>query len=576
MKHLLLALSFSIPFLGFSQLTTSTSKTDITCFGDSNGTATVNAGVIGASEPLMISEVNPNTPDFIEITNVSGQSVNTDGWFVITSDDYSLINDVNALSWDLPTSVASNWVAYREDASGSYYWGNNLFYSSGNPGWVLLSDDQGNIIDFMAWGWPEATILNTFNVTFGSFTFDITTSDWTGAGVTSSCSNSFVRAGQEDNNDNTDWSCNTVSKGSMNSGLTTPFLGGVGLSFEWSTGDTTNTVTDLGPGIYYVTTTTTQGDSAIDTVTIIEPPVPSFTLPNDTIICSGGAIIIDAGGGWDTYTWSNGQVAQSFLLTQPGTYYCTVTDTNGCPASDSIVVGSGQTPSVDLGADTVICDTQYILNAGNPGSSYLWSTGEFTQSILITSTGTYVVTVTSQDGCSVNEDIYVQMFEPAVVDLGEDFSLCVNYGQTEFLNAGAGFASYTWSTGANSTTQLVGSGVTQAGTEIFWVEVATDDGCTDRDSIEVTYEICTGVEDLSSNSIEVYPNPTHDNVTISTLGGTMTGVSVLDLQGKLVLSEQASNPVQRVEIDLSSLSAGTYLLKVENEDQVVLTRLIKH
>ncbi len=576
MKHLLLALSFSIPFLGFSQLTTSTSKTDITCFGDSNGTATVNAGVIGASEPLMISEVNPNTPDFIEITNVSGQSVNTDGWFVITSNSYSLINTANSLSWDLPTSVASNWVAYREDASGTNYWGNNLFYSSGNPGWVLLSDDQGNIIDFMAWGWDESSILNTFSVTFGSYTFDITTAEWTGAGVSSSCGNSFVRTGQEDNNDNTDWSCSTVSKGSMNSGLTTPFLGGVGLSFEWSTGDTTSTITGLGPGTYFVTTTSTQGDSAIDTVTIIEPPVPSFTLPNDTIICSGSAIIIDAGGGWDSYTWSNGQVAQSFLLTQPGTYYCTVTDTNGCPASDSIIVGSGQTPSVDLGADTIICDTQYILDAGNPGSSYLWSTGEFTQSILITSTGTYVVTVTSQDGCAVNEEIYVQMFEPAVVDLGEDFSLCVNYGQTEFLNAGAGFASYTWSTGANSTTQLVGSGVTQAGTEIFWVEVSTDDGCTGRDSVEVTYEICTGVEDLSSNSIGVYPNPAHDLVTITTTSASMTGVSVLDLQGKLIVSERSSSAVQRVELDLSTLSAGSYLLRVENDNQVVVTRLIKN
>lgn len=566
---------FVAPLLAEAQLTTYVSSTDITCFGDSNGTATISAGVVGASEPIVISEVNVNTPDFIELTNVSGQTVNTDGWFVITSDDYSLINDVNANSWDLPSSVASNWVAYREDATGSFYWGSNLFYSSGNPGWVLLSDDQGTIRDFMAWGWTESNILSSFNVTYGSYTFDITT-EWSGNGVGSSCSSSFIRTGNEDNDDATDWSCGTTSKGSLNSGISIPFLGGVGLNYLWSTGDTTNSISNLGPGTYYVTTTSSQGDTAFDTVTIVEPPIPSFSLPADTFLCDGSAIILDAGDGWDSYMWNNGTNGQTTLVTSGGYFTCSVTDTSGCPAVDSMLVTESQTPEVDLGADTIICDTQYVLDAGNAGASFLWNTGAFTQSILISETGTYAVTVTNSEGCEGQEDIYVQMFEPAIVDLGSDITLCFNYNQTQFLNAGAGFTSYLWSTGATSTTLLVGSGVTQAGSELIHVIVETEDGCVGTDTVEVTYEACTGLDPASHTGIVVYPNPAMTELHIVTSQSNVSKIEISDMTGKQIKSYvDFSGGESQITLNVSDLPSGIYMLNVIQDHAQHMTRLIK-
>ncbi|MEQ9187668.1 MAG: T9SS type A sorting domain-containing protein [Cryomorphaceae bacterium] len=564
------------PLFVVAQLTTSVSSTDITCFGDSNGTATISAGVVGASEPIVISEVNVNTPDFIELTNVSGQTVNTDGWFVITSDDYSLINDVNANSWDLPSSVASNWVDYREDATGSFYWGSNLFYSSGNPGWVLLSDDQGTIRDFVAWGWAESNIVSSFNVTYGSYTFDITT-EWSGNGVGSSCSSSFIRTGNEDNDDATDWSCGTTSKGSLNSGISIPFLGGVGLNYLWSTGDTTNSISDLGPGTYYVTTTSSQGDTAFDTVTIVEPPIPAFTLLADTFLCDGSAIILDAGDGWDSYMWNNGTNGQTTLVTSGGYFTCTVTDTNGCPAVDSMLVVESQTPVVDLGADTIICDTQYVLDAGNAGASFLWSTGAFTQSILISETGTYGVTVTNSEGCEEQEDIYVQMFEPAIVDLGSDFTLCFNYNQTQFLNAGAGFTSYLWSTGATSTTLLVGSGVSQAGSELIHVIVETEDGCVGSDTVEVTYETCTGLSQSNGLDLVIYPNPLQTELHIEGLTHNTSQIEICDLTGKLVHSfSNFSQSNGTITLDVSEIPSGIYTLSLVQDRSRHVRKLIKY
>jgi len=91
---------------------------------------------------------------------------------------------------------------------------------------------------------------------------------------------------------------------------------------------------------------------------------------------------------------------------------------NDCGAgemSDEFEVMMHELPTVDLGADMTVCAGELVtIDAGNPGATYLWSTGETTQTITVDSTGvgigtaTYWVEVTSTDNCTNTDEITVQ------------------------------------------------------------------------------------------------------------------------------------------------------------------------
>ncbi|MFH2096572.1 MAG: T9SS type A sorting domain-containing protein, partial [Bacteroidota bacterium] len=134
------------------------------------------------------------------------------------------------------------------------------------------------------------------------------------------------------------------------------------------------------------------------------------------------------------------------------------------------------TLSLNWSADTTICGTG-ILNAGNPGSVYSWSTGATTQTIAVSASGIYAVTVTNACG-SVNDSYNVTVLSALVVDLGNDTTVCGAGSLT--LNAGNPSASYNWSTGA--TTQTIN--VSTPGT--YYVDV-TNGGCTGSDTIVVSF-----------------------------------------------------------------------------------------
>lgn len=85
-------------------------------------------------------------------------------------------------------------------------------------------------------------------------------------------------------------------------------------------------------------------------------------------------------------------------------------------------------PVVDLGTDTTFCGTSFVMNAGNPGLNFLWSTNDTLQSLSVASSGLYFVTVTDSLGCSTTDSIQVTLNDPAVAGIisisGGDTMLC--------------------------------------------------------------------------------------------------------------------------------------------------------
>ncbi|MGL4598003.1 MAG: gliding motility-associated C-terminal domain-containing protein, partial [Bacteroidia bacterium] len=243
-----------------------------------------------------------------------------------------------------------------------------------------------------------------------------------------------------------------------------------GSSYTWSTGAVTQTINVNAAGIYWVDVNL---NGCHDTDTIIVQQFLPPQIGNDTLVCEGQNVPLNGGIG-QSWLWSTGAVTQNISVNTSGSYW--VETTNGpCVKRDTIVVTVQQLPIVDVGPDSVLCpNSSYTLNAGNPGASYLWSTGDVTQSILVNTAGTYTVVVT-MNGCPGSDTVIIQTTSP--VGLEDEASLC-DVLDIE-LDAGNPGSTYIWNTGA--TTQSI---IVNAAGEYY---VLVNNGfCEIRDTIQVT------------------------------------------------------------------------------------------
>jgi len=125
---------------------------------------------------LLITEIATGETRIVEIQNVSPQAIDTTGWTVLVNDASSGVNGVNSVAWNLPTSVDAGVVLQRTDDSGeAEYWGGTIDWQPEGPGWAMVLDGGGNVMDFVAWGYTAAEIAS-LDIGYGSFT-NITVGD---------------------------------------------------------------------------------------------------------------------------------------------------------------------------------------------------------------------------------------------------------------------------------------------------------------------------------------------------------------------------------------------------------------
>ncbi len=189
-----------------------TSTKDSFTTGTINSQDTFYAAASKIPPQLKITEVNMGTTDSVEIQNISDSSIDANGWTVAIGDDDNDINDVLGPTWSLG-NIPGKAVQTRNDNN----WGSNIAWVRGDAGWVMIIDDKGKIVDFVAWGW-SASEINAMNVTINGFNITID-DNWNGAGPASCPNNNLLRVGKSDNNDSTDFTCGSLSAGVKNPGL---------------------------------------------------------------------------------------------------------------------------------------------------------------------------------------------------------------------------------------------------------------------------------------------------------------------------------------------------------------------
>lgn len=210
-------------------------------------------------------------------------------------------------------------------------------------------------------------------------------------------------------------------------------------------------------------------------------PVPVVNLGRDTTICPGVSYTFNAGNPGAAYVWApDGETTQMITKNAAGQYSVAVT-VNKCVNRDTIIITPGITPVNNLSDSVNLCEGDVTaLNAGNTGSTFIWTPGgATTQTINVNAGGTYSVDIKSIHGCKITSSSFVNMRPLPVDNLGNDTAICP--AASIALDAGNPGYSYQWNTGV--TTQTISSG----DSGIYAVTVTSPYNCINNDTIHIAF-----------------------------------------------------------------------------------------
>jgi len=281
-------------------------------------------------------------------------------------------------------------------------------------------------------------------------------------------------------------------------------------TYEWSNGETTQTISGLGPGTYTVTVTDMDLGFDVASVTLTSAPQTDADIVIDNICSGNGNVTVPTSGGVPpyTYNWSDGGSGGTRTGLLTGTQYCvTVLDANVCGVVTCIVVPEAINLTV-VGSNVACsdaCDGSVTANISGGTAPYdiLWDNGVTTEVNANLPVGTYFVTVTDANGCTVSGSGTIG--SPSAIDLAISVTSppCGdNTMGAASVNPSGGTPnySYLWSTGAM--TQTV-SGLS-AGT--YSVTVTDSQGCQASTDVVVDPSSQVDVAITSNNPTCAAPN----------------------------------------------------------------------
>lgn len=335
--------------------------------------------------------------------------------------------------------------------------GTNPSCHNGTNGSVV--SNVGNGVPPFTYAWSNGqTTANLNNVGAGTYTLTVTN----GNGCTRQASTTLTNPSAITINGTT---TNVSCAGGNNGSITVTASGGTGSkTFTWNTGATGSTISNLAPGTYTVTVKDANNCTKTQSFTVTAPAALSVqgTVTNPTCTNSqSGSITVTATGGTGskTFTWSHGATGSTVNNLGAGSYTVTVTDANGCTATQTFQVVSPSAMSVTAQTNHPTCNgtsngsITVNVTGGTGTITYQWSNGAIGNSISNLGAGTYSVTVSDASGCSVTHTYTLTAPQPIQANLTKTNITCSGGFGTAQVNPVGGTAPYqvTWSNGVTGT-----------------------------------------------------------------------------------------------------------------------------
>lgn len=529
----------------FAQLSINVTGTDIPCFGLSNGTAT--------------AEVTNGTPPFTYMwsngSNTSTISNLNAGTFSVTVTDANDATGQGNITLTQPTRVTAT-ITDPDQCVGPY---------------TIAAEPQGGVVPY-TYNWSTGADTRGVIVPAGDYCVTVVDANLCGYVACTSISDEPPTVSLVE----VDAQCNGSDDGAITA---TPFGGIAPYTYDWSNGQTGQTITGLAPGPYRVTLTDNRGCMATATTLIGEPAVITGSIFGDATVCPG---VVDAfirivpSGGTPpySYNWEPGNFGgQGVGPLGPGTYSLTVTDANECTLIDTYVITESDDVEVQITGDRLLCgaNTTGVLSVSplnGPVSQYIyeWSNGATSPSISNVGAGTYTVTATDVNGCTGTAFATVRVIDLSVT-LSSTPTTCSDENDgTATATASGGDLPYVYQWSNGGTTATI-NGLTSG---VYGVTVTEDNGCKISGSVQVgsparlriaaapTNVTCNGdndgsiqvtatggtpaysflwsdgatIEDRTGLSVGIYGVTVTDaNNCTANISVTISGPTALDLQG---------------------------------------------
>ncbi|QEC66065.1 gliding motility-associated C-terminal domain-containing protein [Panacibacter ginsenosidivorans] len=256
------------------------------------------------------------------------------------------------------------------------------------------------------------------------------------------------------------------------------------------------------PGVYNIDLIADKGLSTetILTKTIIVVASPAGKILFDTSFCKGDSLLIKTDFTSDSYLWSNGAITNFIVIKEPGNYWIE-TDHYGCVVRDSIYVTENALPVVYLGNDTTVCSQNLLLNAGNPGATYVWQDGTTAQTFNVASSGSYKVQVKDINSCINRDSIKISMYAKMEWEHNAATTVCTG-NTTQLFVRGANLKTYSWSPAITLSDSTISNPVARPfDTTLYTIHVTDNNGCRGTDSVRVNVKPAPFVITMDSTTI---------------------------------------------------------------------------
>ncbi|MFM2016903.1 MAG: hypothetical protein RL007_559 [Bacteroidota bacterium] len=495
----------TITVSGSANMTTTTSFTDLLCFNDNSGTASVT--VTG----------NTGTVTYVWTPNVSTTNSATGlaaGTYVIDANDPNGCSTTSTITITEPPQLTNTVGGFNVSCYGVCD-GQVVVIPAGGTGTYTFNWNSG------------CTQPSCNSVCAG--TYNVTVTDANGCtttGTTTVTEPPQILI-------NTSW--DTAHCGQADGNAYASASGGSGgLTYMWLPNNVNDsTLVNVTGGNYDVVVTDANGCADTVTVNVYNQQGVVATMgPLTHVLCFGGsdgtaAGNYNGGNGPYTYSWSpSGGTGSSASSLSAGSYVVTVTDADGCTSSATAIITEPSQLNLQATATpTAVCEgTPVTLNAtpggGTPNYSVVWSPGNLagnSQTIIPPVTGTYTADVTDLNGCTATATVVVTVNPVPTAALSGDTlagcaTLCVNFSDMTAIASGT-ITNWLWDFGDQNTSlsQNPSHCYATAGLYSVSLSVISAAGCTNT----ITMTNYVDVYGIPTAAFSANPQPTTElNPTI--------------------------------------------------------------
>ena len=525
-------------------------KTDVSCNGGGNGTATVTPT---GGTPGYTYSWSPSGG-----TNATATGL-TAGTYTVTVTDANGCTATRGFTINQPAAALSA-------ATGGGK--TDVSCNGGGNGTATVAPTGGTPSYTYSWSPSGGTAATATGLSAG--TYIVTVTDANGCQATRSFTiNQPATALSTSATSQTNIACNGGATGSAS---VTATGGTPGYTYSWApSGGTAATATGLTAGTYTVTITDANACTITRTFTITQPPALAVNPVSQTnIACNGGATgsaMVAATGGTGPYTYSwapSGGTAATATGLVAGTYTVTVTDANSCSKTQTFTIT--QPPALVVTAGTqnnVSCNggangtAQVIATGGTPAYTYSWAPSGGTNATATgLAAGTYTVTVTDANACTKTQTFTITQPSALVVSPVAQTNIACNGGATGSATVAAtgGTPGYTYSWAPSGGTAATATGLV-AGT--YTVTVTDANACTKTQTFTITqppaFAITTSQTNIACN-------------------GSATGAATVNVTGATGPYTYSWAPSGGTAATATGLVAGTYTVTITDANACTTTR----